>query len=124
MGTRHKGLRLHVRIGLVVVCAGRGWCRNACSERMARLLARAISQRCCIYHAPMSSPHVWSPEFSQQLLFLLISPKRQSHVLGTRRYMGSECLERSLTIVRSHVTFQIQRLRRNILSVGRHVVSG
>src|SRR5438034_305767 len=110
MGTRHKGLRLHVRIGLAVVCAGRGWCRNACSERTARLLARAISQRCCIYHAPMSLLHVWSPEFNQQLLFLLISQKRQSHVLGTRRYMVSECLERSLTIMRRYVTFQIQRL--------------
>src|SRR6266542_5045374 len=124
MGTRNKGLRLHVRIGLAVVCAVRGSCRNACSERTARLLAHAISQSCCIYHAPMSLPHVWSPEFSQQLLFLLISQKRQSHVLWTKRYMGSESLERSLRIVRSYGTFQIQRLRRNILSVGRHVVSG
>src|SRR5438132_11013140 len=72
----------------------------------------------------MSLPHVWSPEFSQQLLFLLISQKRQSHVLGTRRYMGSECLERSLRIVRSHGTFQIQRLRRKVLAIGRYVVSG
>src|SRR5947207_10439049 len=85
---------------------------------MARLLARAISQRCCIYHALMSLPHVWSPEFSQQLLFLLISQKRQSHVLGTRRYTGLKSLERSLRIVRSHGTFQIQRLRRKALAVG------
>src|SRR6266542_1946068 len=55
---------------------------------------------------------------------LLISQKRQSHVLGTRRYTGSEYLERSLRIVRSHGTFQIQRLRRKALAVGRHVVSG
>src|SRR6266540_4193022 len=82
----NKGSRLHVRTDVVVVCTGRGWCRNACSERTARLLARAISQSCCIYHARMSLPQVWSPEFSQQLLFLLISQKRQSHVLGTRRY--------------------------------------
>src|SRR5438876_9581577 len=35
MDTRNKGLRLHVRTDLAVVCAGRGCCRNACLERMA-----------------------------------------------------------------------------------------
>src|SRR6266540_2224289 len=84
----NKGLRLHVRTDVAVVCAGRGWCRNVCSERTAWLLARAISQSCCIYHARMSLPHVWSPGFSQHLLFLLISQKRQSHLLGSTRIYG------------------------------------
>src|SRR6266508_3079816 len=120
----NKGLRLHVRTDVAVVCAGRGWCRNACSERTARLLASDISKSCCIYHARMSLPHVWSPGFSQHLLFFLISQKRQSRLLGSTRYTGSKSLERSLRIMPSHFTFQIQRLRRQALAVGRHVVSG
>ena len=72
----NKYSRLHVRTDLAMVCAGRGWCRNACLERTARLLARAISQSYCIYHACMSLPHVWSPGFSEDRLFLLISQKR------------------------------------------------
>src|SRR6266511_1849075 len=91
---------------------------------MARLLARAISQSCCIYHARMSLLHVWSLGFSQHLLFLLISQKRQWRLLGSMRYTGSESLERSLRIMPSHFTFQIQRLRREALAVGRHIVSG
>src|SRR6266498_3345307 len=43
--------------------------------------------------------------------------------LGSTRYTGSEPLERSLRIMPSHFTFQIQRLRREALAVGRHVVS-
>src|SRR5438132_11914334 len=90
---------------------------------MARLLVRAISQSRCIYHARISLPHVWGPGFSQHILFLLISQKRQSRLLGSTRYTGSESLERSLKIMSSNFTFQIQRLRREALAVGRHVVS-
>src|SRR5438105_2098015 len=72
----------------------------------------------------MSLPHVWSPGFSQHLLFLLISQKRQSSRLGSTRYTGSESLECSLRIMPSHFTFQIQRLKREALAVVGHVVSG
>src|SRR6266540_3293777 len=101
-----KGSRLHVRTDIAVVCAGRGWCRNAGLERTARLLVRAISQSYCIYHARMSLPYVWSPGFSQDHLFLLISQKRQSRRLGSMSYTGSEYLERSRRKILRYGTLQ------------------
>src|SRR6266508_4171538 len=47
-----------------------------------------------------------------------------SAVWVTKMQSWVDAWERSLRIVRSHGTFQIQRLRRKALPVGRHVVSG
>src|SRR5438128_210119 len=71
----------------------------------------------------MSLPHVWSPGFSQDRLFLLISQKRQSRRLWSMSCTGSEYLERSLRKIPRYGTFQIPRQRGQALDVGRHVVS-